>query len=160
MGTDCVSLAASSSCYDVRLMHGLESTSRGWNKWGPGNLNNSMLVKFFCPCLSNGADYSVCQYLKVFKVCLNTALRNSACTLKTSWGFVCVLKSWVETGFVLRKWEAAKQGEVGWKSRTRMMGKSTQGDETPAAACDTPSGIMDHVAPGWRPRAADYCSLY
>lgn len=49
MGIGCVSLAASSSCYDVWLMHSLESTGGGWNKWGPGNLNSSMLVKFFLP---------------------------------------------------------------------------------------------------------------
>lgn len=126
MGTGCVNLVASSSCYDVLFMHDHENMSRGWKQrpWEPKQLRAGQTffpsVEQWCRLPKEVVLY---QSLEVFKTCLDTAVSNMVWTqswpffekagLKTSWGFLCILKSWIKTGFLLRNLEAAKQGGGG-----------------------------------------------
>jgi len=170
MGTGCVSLITDSSCYDVQFMHDHEDMSRGWKQshWEPKHL--CVGQEFFLSielCWRLPKEVVLHQSSGVFKTCLNTAPSNLMWTqswpffekevgLKTSLGFVCILKSCIKTSFVLRKLEAAKQRGV-----REAMGKR-DGERHTRVWCTCcsmgkwhPSRHHAPVAPGWRPRDAD-----
>ena len=110
-------------------------------------------------------EVALYQSLKVFEMCLDTALSNLMWTqrwpffekevgLKTSWGFACILKSWIKTVFVLRKLEAAKQGWVQGRMEERDWENHTRGQGT-CCSLGKCHFSRHHAAPRWRPRAAD-----